>query len=183
MRSLSALLGAAGLTCTLFLTAPSASADVTFNLSGVALYTGTTPSGTLTGDFVTNDAFTSLVSADIIASDSGTYLGETYTLSDSTDNSVLPTFIQLNLNPVNDTSPELRLIFSSALTATGATLDDASFEFEITGGERFVESGSVTPAGNPTAPEPSSAALTITTLLGFFLVGLGLKRRRHRATA
>jgi hypothetical protein len=185
MRSLSLLLGAAGLTCALLLTAISASADVTFDLTDVPLYTGATPSGTLTGDFVTNDALTSLVSADITASASGTYTGQTYTLSNSTDNSVLPGFIQLNLNPVTSTSSELRLIFSGALTASGATLDDASFEFEITGGERFVESGSVTPATTPitTTPEPSSAALTATSLIGLLMIAFGLKPTRRPKTA
>ncbi len=171
----------AALTCALLFSANVASADVTFDLNNVDLVTGTTASGTLTGSFVTNDAFTTLVSADIAASPSGTYTGETYTLANSTDNSVVPNFLQLNLNPVTSTSPELRLVFSSALSPSGASLTSSSFEFEITGGERFVSSGTVTEAPVSGTPEPTSAALIGGPMA--LLILLGLRRKQRRISA
>lgn len=169
---------AAALTCVLLGAAHLASADVTFDLNNVTLGNGNVPAGTLTGSFSTNNSFTSLVSANIVASPSGTYTGETYTLADSTDNSGLPNFIQLDLNPVTNTSPELRLVFSSALTGTGATLSTSSFEFEITGGERLVTAGSVSQPQTSATPEPGSATLIASALT--MLLALIVKRRRYR---
>ena len=179
MRSLlSTFPKAAALTCVL-LGAPSlACADVTFDLNNVMLGNGNTPAGTLSGSFSTNNSFTSLTSADISASPSGTYIGATYTLADSTNNSVLPNFIQLNLNPVTNTSPELRLIFSNALTGAGATLSTSSFEFEITGGERFVTSGSVSQPQTSSTPEPASATLIASAMT--MLVALIVRGRKQR---
>lgn len=155
----------------------TASADVTFDLSNVQLSTassGGTPDGTLTGSFTTNNAFTSLTSVDIVASIFGSYTGQTYTLSNSTVTfDGLPNSFRLDTNPVGATSSELQLVFSSALTSSGATLSTSSYEHENSGGNRFVSSGSVVLAP-ATVPEPASAAL-----IALALIPLALYCRRQ----
>jgi len=149
----------------LFLTVGTASADITFDLSNVQLETGATPSGTLTGSFTTNDAMTSVTSYDITASASGSYLGFTYTVANSSVTAQnLPSFFQVDTPGAPATVDELRLIFDGGLTASGGTLTAASYESEPSGGNRTVQSGSATLA--PTGvPEPASFALIAAGLI------------------
>lgn len=172
------LLQAAGLSCVLLL-ASGASADVTFDLNNVELVpgvNGTADAGTLSGNFVVNNALSSLVSADITASPGSgggnTYIGADYIYpAATTNNSSLPIFLDLTIG-TGATADELRLTFTSDLTASGATLSNSSFENEpLSGGDRTVSVGSVVPA---TVPEP--AALSLLTAL----LPLGLSRLRRR---
>lgn len=172
---------------TLF-SAVTASADITFDLSNVQLESfsaGTHAAGTLTGSFTTNNALNALTAVDITASASTPTAGvvfasETYTLVDSTLTNNLPSFFQLDLNPVTGTQPELRLIFSGGLTSTGAsiTTNSTSYEFQDTGGSRFVDSGSVAPAAPSGVPEPASSALI---LAGLIPIAFYAKRRYRKA--
>ena len=154
-----------------------ASANYTFNLTGVALFQGTSPAGTLTGSFTTDNSLTTLVSADIIASPAGptgggfTFPGFEYTLLNSSSvGTALPGFFQLI-----DGSDEVRLIFNGGLTTTGATLSTSSFETEPGAGNRTVATGSVVVA--TAVPEPASIALT-GSALAIVVVGASVRRRR-----
>ena len=126
----------------------AARADITFDLSNVQLSFFGTPAGTLTGSFTTNDAMTAVESVDIVAPALSPFFpGLTYTLADSVVTAETSILIQLDTPGSAD---ELRFDFSGAgLTATGATLNSASYEFE--GASRVFATGSVVaeaPAGS-----------------------------------
>ena len=154
-----------------------ASANIIYNLSNVTLSTsasGGAPIGTLTGSFTTNDARSSIVSFNIQASGTGTFAGFTYVPANATVTaSSLPSqYFQLDSTGSGN---ELRLYFSSPLTASGTTISTTfSYEHEPSGGNRY-PTGSIVAAASPVSsvPEPASFAA-----LAAGLVGLAAVRRR-----
>jgi len=188
-RGLKPLVLAAAIAAVALVTAPStASAQVTFTLNSIALETGTTASGTLSGTFTLNNALTQLLSFDIIASPGAStgghsYPGFTY-LSTNTGLTVTNGLTQAtpNFEIQDNLGDKLELNFTS-LTTTQAVLAPslgstapASFESELAGGNRAVVSGIAA------TPEPSAWALGLLAALGLgVLRTTPRKRLRVRA--
>jgi hypothetical protein len=149
-----------------------ASADIIFNVNASLQYGGTL-SGTLT--FASPTSLGTVEAWDLVASAGPgspgfTFPGFTYTSSTSSVTAESSTLIQFDSTPAGQ---ELRLTFTSALTASGATLATTGYESEIVAGNRSIVSGSVVPA-----PEPSTAVLVV---LGVTLGGGGMWYRRKRS--
>lgn len=170
-----------------FAVAQAARADVIFNLSNVAFASspgGSTPEGTLTGYFATNNALTAITTYNITASSAPAttgipFGGSNYTTADSTVTAAsLPSqFFELD---TSNNYGELRLYFTSPLTTSGTiTLNSsASYENEFLAGNRY-PSGTIVAAATPTptpVPEPASMALLGVGALGI-LVAAGWRRR------
>ena len=129
--------------------------------------------GTLTGTFTTNANMTSITSFDFIASAAGSFPGFEYTSANSSVSaSTLPSqYFQIDSTTGGN---ELRIYFSSALTATGTSISTASsYESEQAGGNRFVL-GSIA-AAITAVPEAETWTLMI---LGLGAVGFAMRRRR-----
>lgn len=158
-----------------------AHADIRYDLSNVVLYsapTGGTAQGTLTGSFTTNDARSTLVAYNIVASPFSSFPGFTYTPATAPlSASTLPSqYFQLD-------APgglfELRLYFTSALTTSGATLNRTfSYESEASGGIRYA-GGSIV-AATAAVPELATWAMLVA---GFGAVGFAMRRRQKVAYA
>ena len=134
-------------------TAGRSSADLIFELSGVTFVDG----GTLTGTFTTDDAITSLVSADLVSSAGTSLPGSTYlvpggAIQDIDDD--LPESFRIDLNDFHG----ILLTFDGGLTGSGAdvlTSGLASFEY-FGDGLRFISAGWVVPLP---APDPATLGL------------------------
>jgi hypothetical protein len=129
------------------------SADLIFELSCVSFDDG----GTLTGTFTTDDAITSLVSADLVSSAGTSLSGSTYLVPGGAIHDIdddLPESFEINLNDFHG----ILLTFDGGLKATGADLlmsGLASFEY-FGDGLRFISAGSVVPLP---VPEPATLGL------------------------
>ncbi len=149
-----------------------AAADITFVLQGVTLSDG----GSFVGSFTTNDARTTLTSANITSSKNGAFPGFNYLFAAPTSNST-PAFNSTFLRLDSNTGPssQLQLGFATALSPTGASLTTNGTSYEsvqITGaGNRLVMGGRVV-AAVAAVPEPSEWAvigMAITTLGGLMV--------------
>lgn len=158
------------------------SADVVYTLTGADLVVGNVlPAGTLTGTFTLSDDLATLLAADVTASgaivNGFTYAPTTYTLANSafyTNN--LASYFQLTQG-----AAQLRLIFATPLSATGATaLSTGGYEWQAAAGNRTTSSGSVV-ASTGAVPEPSSLVLAATGVASALF--LAARHRRSRTVA
>jgi len=167
---------------TILATCP-AQANITFNLSNVTFTStagGSDVVGTLTGSFTTNDARSALIDYNLSSSAGGGLPAFVYTPTTApVSTQTLPSqFFQLNGGGTG--LPELRVFFASGLTATGGTiLSTNSYESRGPLGFRYLN-GSVVAASVAAVPEPATWGLMI---LGFGLVGTGMRGRRRSVTA
>ena len=158
-----------------------AEANIVFTIQDASMKDGDgNDAGMLTGTFTTDDALTTLIDYNITATAASepvfSFPGFVYTPATSSLTApFLPTYFRLD----SSGGDELRLYFSSALTAAGASLSTAnSYEHEAAGGNRYLTGGSVT-AFNGSVPEPSSIAMLGTASV----FGLGVLARRRRKAA
>lgn len=164
MKIITAALAAAA-----FLLPASAQATVTFNVNATD-----SGGGTLTGTFSTNDALTDITGLNLVASSFGgvVFNNLAFVTAES-----LPTSFTLQV-----LSPErnLNLVFSPALSASGATIGAGSFINNGGARSALTLSGTVTagPATTAAVPEPSTWAMM---LVGFGALGFTMRRRREQA--
>lgn len=147
----------------------TASADLVYALKNVEFSDGTFATGTfsissLTGPVTSYNITTTTTAAP--------FTGYHYTPLDSTNSSSIPTYINLDASG----NRELRFYFTSALTATGATITTNGTSYEHQNGNRLVISGTVAAIPEPGTLALSSAGLTV-------MAGLGYSRRRRVAVA
>nr|WP_312162199.1 PEPxxWA-CTERM sorting domain-containing protein [Phenylobacterium sp.] len=147
----------------------------TFVLDGVTLQGG----GTLTGSFTTDDALSSLLGINIVAS-AGT-LGSGVFSTFTYDNASLADWVSLPTQGFRISTAgyaqQLRLDFFP-LTETGTNLLNTSYEFQSSGGPRTVTGGRVMLDVPSAVPEPASWAMMIT---GFGIAGSALRARGRKA--
>jgi hypothetical protein len=155
--------------------AGEASADIVFSLQSVTFDDG----GIATGEFITDDAVTSLLGYDITTS-GGILPGFRYNSTTApVDLSSMPSTLVVE----EDATPVhlFQLTFLGGLTSGGAPIllgADDSFE-QVGRGKRALTDGSllVEPQAPPPVPEPSALALAGVGVPGL----LGYVRRRKRA--
>jgi hypothetical protein len=157
-----------------FVAAP-VQATVTFNVTGTY-----SDGGTLSGTFTTDDALTTLESTSLTVSggtlglDGVIFNDASYITAGTQD---LPN--SFSLLALSSVDKSLSLVFSSALTLSGATLSTASDNYQQFVGTRTIVSGSVVNPNAPdTLPEPATWAMM---LLGFGGIGFQLRRRRSHS--
>jgi hypothetical protein len=157
--------------------AAPASAAIVFDMHGTF-----SDGGTLTGTFTTNDALTQVTAIDLFSSSNGAFQGFNYNNISAIDSDMAPYNFRLTLSPEAGHTDQLQLVFSSALTASGAMIGGNAWEHQD-----FQNSGNRSLTGTVTehlatgaVPEPATWTFMIG---GLGLVGAVLRRRRSAAAA
>ena len=172
-----AILGSAAAAALLF--ANPAVATAVFNLDNVNLVDG----GTLTGWISLSDDFASLEDFSITSSDSsgteyGTFVGRTYSLSDTT--SYTWQAAQGLWAQFADPLSQLHIFLANPPLMDGdnpLAVTTAEVQITTSGGTRWAESGQLVPDAVAAVPEAATWAMLV---FGFGLVGTSLRRRERQ---